>query len=127
MFGYTQETKMKKWIFRISIALNIIFLIGWGLNNLNKPSYRLGRLEKDITIGNFMGDSLKFTLPKGLTVRNASERGLSAIGQFENERFQIVITSDDALINYDLPNDSLGSNGNYYSADFDKYNNEIKE
>ncbi|WP_431161544.1 hypothetical protein [Flagellimonas beolgyonensis] len=118
---------MKKWIFRISIALNIIFLIGWGLNNLNKPSYRLGRLEKDITIGNFMGDSLKFTLPKGLTVRNASERGLSAIGQFENERFQIVITSDDALINYDLPNDSLGSNGNYYSADFDKYNNEIKE
>lgn len=118
---------MKKWILIISIAFNIIFLIGWGLSSLNEPSYRLGRLEKDITIGHFMGDSLIFTLPKGLTVRNASERGLSAIGQFENERFQIVISSDDQLINYDLPNDSLAPNGNYYSADFDKFNKEKKE
>lgn len=115
---------MKKWVFRISILLNIILLIGWGLRSLNKPSYKLGRLEKDITVGNFMGDSLLFTLPKGLTVRNASERGLNAIGQFENERFQIVISSDDELVNYDLPLDSLGPNGNYYSADFDKYENE---
>jgi len=118
---------MKKWIFRISIALNFIFLIGWGLSSLNKPSNRLGRLEKDITVGYFMGDSLLFTLPKGLTVRNASERGISAIGQFENERFQIVISSDDELINYNLSNDSLGPNGNYYSADFDKYDNEKEE
>lgn len=115
---------MKKWVFRISILLNIVLLISWGLSSLNRPSYKLGRLEKDITIGNFMGDSLLFKLPKGLTVRNASERGISAIGQFENERFQIVISSDDELINYDLPIDSLESNGNYYSADFDKYNNE---
>lgn len=118
---------MKKWIFRISITLNFIFLIGWGLNSLNKPSYKLGRLEKDITVGYFMGDSLLFTLPKGLTVRNASERGISAIGQFENERFQIVISSDNKLINYDLSNSSLGPNGNYYSADFDKYDNEKEE
>lgn len=118
---------MKKWIFIISIAFNIIFLIGWGLNSLNKPSYKLGRLEKDITVGYFMGDSILFTLPKGLTVRNSSERGISAIGQFENERFQIVITSDDEMINYELPNDSLDSHGNYYSADFDKYSNEKEE
>jgi hypothetical protein len=60
-----------------------------------------------------------------LTVRNSSERGISAIGQFENERFQIVITSDDwDLVNYDLPKDSLASHGNYYSADFDRYINE---
>jgi hypothetical protein len=71
---------MKKWVFRISILLNIVLLIGWGLSCLNRPSYKLGRLEKDITIGNFMGDSLLFKLPKGLTVRNASERGISAIG-----------------------------------------------
>ena len=68
-----------------------------------------------------MGDSLLFTLPKGLTVRNASERGLNAIGQFENERFQIVITSDEELVNYNIPPDNLAPNGNYYSADFDKY------
>jgi hypothetical protein len=115
---------MKKWVFRISILLNIILLIGWGLSSLNRPSYKLGRLEKDITVGNFMGDSLLFTLPKGLTVRNASERGLNAIGQFENERFQTVISSDDELINYDLPIDSFAPNGNYYSADFDKFNDE---
>lgn len=119
---------MKKWIFIISIAFNIIFLIGWGLSSFNKPSYKLGRLEKDITVGYFMGDSTLFTLPKGLTVRNSSERGISAIGQFENERFQIVITSDDwELINYDLPKDSMDSHGNFYSADFDRYNNEKEE
>lgn len=115
---------MKKWALIISILLNIILMIGWGLSSLNRPSYKLGRLEKDITVGHFMGDSLLFTLPKGLTVRNASERGLNAIGQFENKRFQIVISSDDELVNYDLPLDSLGPNGNYYSADFDKYDNE---
>jgi len=119
---------MKKWIFIISIAFNAIFLIGWGLSSLNKPSYKLGRLEKDITVGYFMGDSTLFTLPKGLTVRNSSERGISAIGQFENERFEIVITSDDwELINYDLPKDSLDSHGNFYSADFDRYKNKKKE
>lgn len=116
---------MKKWIFIISISFNAIFLIGWGLNKFNKPSYNLGRLEKDITVGYFMGDSTLFTLPKGLTVSNSSERGISAIGQFENERFQIVITSDDwNLVDYTLPKDSLADHGNYYSADFDRYNNE---
>jgi len=115
---------MKKWVFRISIFFNIIFLIGWGLSSINSPSYKLGRLEKDITIGSFMGDSLLFTLPKGLTVRNTSERGISAIGQFENERFQIVVSSDDEIVNYSLPDDSLGAHGNYYSADFDRYKNE---
>ena len=118
---------MKKWILIISITFNIVFLIGWGLSNFNKPSGKLGRLEKDITIGYFGGDSLIFTLPKGLTVRNASERGINAIGQFENERFQVVISSDTDLINYELPNDSLGPNGNYYSADFDRWDNEKEE
>ncbi len=113
---------MKKWIFRISIVFNIIFLTGWFLNWMSSPSYELGRLEKDIEIGYFTGKSTKFILPKGLTVRNASERGLSAIGQFENERFQVVITSDDIdLVNYDLPKDSLDTFGNFYSADIKKY------
>jgi len=113
---------MKKWIFRISISLNIIFMIVWFLNFINSPSYELGRLEKDIEIGYFTGDSTKFILPKGLTVRNASQRGIGAIGQFENERFQIVITSDNSgLINYNLPKDSLDTFGNFYSADIKKY------
>ena len=64
-----------------------------------------------------MDDSTIFKLPKGLTVRNISDRGLAAIGQFENERFEIIITSLDNLVNYNLPRDSLAQFGNYYSAD----------
>jgi len=101
--------------------LNILFLFVWFLNWFNSPSYKLGRLEKDIQIGYFSDDSLIFRLPKGLTVENVSQRGLAAIGQFENERFQIIITSDDYnIINYNLPKDSLNIYGNYYSADINK-------
>ena len=113
---------MKKWIFRISVLFNILFIIGYGLNWINSPSYELGRLEKDVEIGIFTSDSTIFLIPKGLTVRNASQRGIGAIGQFENERFEIVITSDDpSLVNYDLPKDSLQQFGNYYSADVNKW------
>jgi hypothetical protein len=109
---------MKKWILIISLSFNVIFILGWALNLFNSPSYKLGRLEKDIKVGYFNGNSVIFTLPKGLTVRNISERGLSAIDQFENERFEIVITSDNSdLVRYDLPKDSLDSFGNFYSAD----------
>jgi hypothetical protein len=109
---------MKKWIFRISILFNFIFLIGWFSARFNSPSHALGRLEKDIEIGYFGGNKTLFKLPKGLYVRNASQRGISAIGQFENERFEIVITSDNSdLINYDLPKDSLRVFNNFYSVD----------
>jgi hypothetical protein len=109
---------MNKWIFRISIALNLALLIGFFLEWLSSPTYKLGRLEKDVTIGHFGSDSVIFKLPRGLTVRNISQRGLASIGQFENERFEIVITSDDEnLVNYELPEDSLEQFGNFYSAD----------
>lgn len=109
---------MKKWIFRLSILLNVFFILAFVWNWLNSPSNELGRLERDIEIGYFQSDKSVFRIPKGLTVRNVSQRGLGAIGQFENERFSIVITSDDAnLVNYDLPKDSLDTFGNYYSAE----------
>ena len=109
---------MKKWIFGISIFLNVIFILLFAWNRLNSPSNQLGRLEKDIEIGYFQSDNSIFKIPKGLTVKNVSERGLGAIGQFENERFSIVITSDDpSLVNYDLLKDSLDMFGNFYSAE----------
>ena len=109
---------MKKWLFGISIFLNVIFILLFAWNWLNSPSNELGRLEKDIEIGYFQSDNSVFKIPKGLTVKNVSERGLGAIGQFENERFSIVITSDDAsLVNYDLPKDNLDMFGNFYSAE----------
>jgi hypothetical protein len=113
---------MKKWVFRISILLNVLFILGYGLNWINSPSHELGRLEKEVEIGIFTSDSTLFVIPKGITVRNASQRGIASIGQFENERFEIVITSDDpTLVNYDLPKDSLQQFGNYYSADVSKW------
>ena len=113
---------MKNWILGISIFGNIILGLILLWINLNSPSNELGRLEKEVEIGVFMTDSTLLKLPKGLTVRNASERGLAAAGQFENERFSIVITSDDPyLVNYDLPKDSLQQFANYYSADVGKW------
>jgi hypothetical protein len=109
---------MKKWLFGISIFVNIIFILLFAWNWLNSPTNVLGRLEKDIEIGYFQSDNSVFRIPKGLTVRNVSQQGLGAIGQFENERFSIVITSNDAsLVNYDLPKDSLDIFGNFYSAE----------
>ncbi len=113
---------MKKIIFWSSIILNIIFLfifiVGLVWNKLNSPTDELGILMQDIEVGSFMGDETVFKLPKGLTVMNKSERGISAIGQFENNRFSIVITSDRDLIDYNVTKDSLNSFGNYYSAEF---------
>ncbi|SEA75501.1 hypothetical protein [Psychroflexus halocasei] len=109
---------MKKWLFGISIFLNIIFILIFVWNSIHSHSNEIGRLEKDIEIGYFNSDNAIFKIPKGLTVKNVSERGLGAIGQFENERFSIVITSNDAsLVNYDLPKESLNLFSNFYSAE----------
>jgi hypothetical protein len=112
---------MRKLLLVLSLSLNIILILFFIWNNLNKPSDKLGVLQKEIEIGDFMGNGAKFILPKGITVRNKSERGLNAIGQFENNRFYIVITSDRELVDYDIENSKLNNDGNYYSADFKKY------
>ena len=118
------KIRVKKLLVALSIFLNIVFILIWMWNILNSPSNKIGRLEKEISVGYFSTDSALFTLPKGLTVRDASSSGLNAIGQFENNRFEIVITTDDQdLINYSLPKDSLDIFDNYYSADVWKYRN----
>lgn len=92
-------------------------MLGYLVNWFNSPSYEIGRLDEDIKVGIFTGDSTIFKIPKGLTVRNVSQRGIGAIGLFENNRFSIVITSERDIVNYDLPKDSLQTFGNFYSAD----------
>lgn len=111
----------KKWIFNISILLNVVFIVTFFLNYFNSPTYELGKLKKDLKISYTINDSAYFYLPKGLTVRNVSQRGIAAISQLENERFEIVITSDDDLVDYDVPKDSLNLFGNFYSAYNYKY------
>jgi len=107
---------MKKYLFWLSIALNLVFIVGYLFNRFNSPSNKIGVLKKDINVGYFMGKKTIFTLPKGLTVRDKSERGISAIGQFENDRFYIVITTDDNIVNYNVNKDSLNQFGNFYSV-----------
>lgn len=107
---------MKKWIFRVSIFLNVLTAIGLLLNSFSAP-YKLGVLKEDIAIGVFGGKKTLFKLPKGITVQDISERGLNAIDQFENHRFQVVITSDRELVDYSKSGEQLNSTGNFYSAD----------
>jgi len=113
-----KRSKRRKWIFRLSITFNIIFGLGWFLNYINAPTYKLGVLTQDVNAGFLAGDSTIYKIPKGITVRDVSPRGIAAIGQFENNRFELVFTTDrDDLVNYDVPKDSLCQFGNYYSVD----------
>lgn len=106
-----------KWILSISICLNIIFVLMYLLHMFNSPSQKLGKLKQDVKVGFFGGDSTFIYLPKGITVKDKSERGIAAIGQFENNRFEIIITSNKDLVDYNLPKDSLFLFQNFYSAD----------
>ena len=113
-------TKKQKWILRLSVVFNLVFVLGLFLNWFNSPSYKLGELKQDIELGLFnKNDTVLFKLPKGLTVRNVSQRGLNAIGQFENNRFEIVVTSEKDLVNYNAAEEKLLPFGNFYSADTD--------
>ena len=118
---------MKKWIFRISILTNILFILAYLWINFNSPSDKLGVLKEDVEIGYFMSSEKIFKLPKGLTVRDISPQGIAAIGQFENNRFQIVITTNRDLIDYKVDSKELNSDGNYYSADIESIENEIND
>jgi len=113
-----KTNKWRKWIFRLSITFNIIFGLGYLLNCFNSPTYKLGVLTQEVNAGFLAGDSVMYKIPKGITVRDVSPRGIAAIGQFENNRFEIVFTTDrDDLVNYNISKDSLFQFGNYYSAD----------
>ncbi|RYZ97255.1 MAG: hypothetical protein EOP47_22115 [Sphingobacteriaceae bacterium] len=110
----------KKLILIVSVLFNILFIVGYLWNYLNSPTYHLGVLTKDVKVraglsGN--NGTILFNLPKGLAVRNVSQTGLAAIGQFENNRFEIVITSDDQLIDYKESGNKHFPFGNFYSAD----------
>lgn len=113
-----KSNKSRAWILRLSITFNVIFSLGWFLNYINSPTYQLGVLTQDVNAGFLAGDSTIYKIPKGITVRDVSPRGIEAIGQFENNRFELVFTTGrEDLVNYDLPKDSLFQFGNYYSAD----------
>lgn len=100
---------LKSIIFIFSILLNLWFFLGW----INIPSNRLGVLTKDVRVQ--IDDKTYITLPKGLTVKDASPQGLNAIGQFEKYRFSIIITSDSSkLVNFNVDKNFLRYDGSLY-------------
>ena len=115
----SKSTIIKRCVFILSIILNLVFILVWGFYKINSPTYELGILTQDINVGYFTNDSILFKIPKGITVRDVSPQGLGAIGQFENNRFEIVLTTDNAdIVNYNIHKDSLPHFGNYYSIDY---------
>lgn len=107
-----------KWVLILSLTLNVLVLLKLGYNKFNSPTYKLGELKEDISLKLFnQSDTILFKLPKGLTVRDVSERGIGAIGQFENDRFQIIVTSEGGLVDYNKPKKDLMPFGELYSAD----------
>lgn len=78
-------------------------------------------LKEDINIG-VLTDNKKtlFHLPKGITVKDVSPRGFGAIGQFEANRFEIVITTNRQLVDYNINETLISPVDNYYTADSDK-------
>ncbi|MDH3613450.1 MAG: hypothetical protein OEU90_12045 [Gammaproteobacteria bacterium] len=95
----------------IALALHLIFILS------NEPTYEEGILTEEIRIQTFQGEPLEFVLPKGLTVADASPRGIAAAGQFEPFRFMIVVTSDRArLVSFDST-EPRSTFGPLYSAD----------
>lgn len=106
-----------KLFWRILLIVSLLVNLWVLLNALSSPSGRLGKLEREVRVRHFLSDSVLFVLPKGIDVRDASERGIGAIGQFENQRFTIVITSDDAsLVNYDVSRKDVQPFGHMYSV-----------
>ena len=112
---------MKKWIFglafSVSVLINIVFILGWIVDSLNAPFDRVGRLQESIPLAKFGDQSgVYVTLPEGLVVRDSSPNFIAAAGMFEPYRFQIEITSDRQLVNWDADTRDVPY-GEYYSAD----------
>lgn len=105
-------------ILTVSIILNAIFILGWLLNVVNRPSYKYGILTENINAGLPWNDTVLFHIPKGTTVKDVSPRGINTVGRFEGNRFEIVITSErDNLVNYSVSREQISRHGNHYSAD----------
>lgn len=100
-----------------SITLNILFILLFLVESLNRPTYDLGILSENVYVGTFGNSDIIFKLPKGLTVRNESPRFIAAAGQFERHRFAITISGVDDEVEYGSNNHPFGS---LYSISSDK-------
>ncbi len=84
-------------IFATSILLNFIFLVDY----LNRPTYQLGILKRDLNIMSFYDDTkVIFKIPKGMVVMDNSPQGIMAAGVFSANRISFSIMVDKNWIDY---------------------------
>ena len=105
-----------------SVVGNLVLAGYIFIDQSSNPPDRVGVLKRDLRVGTFGSSTAVFTLPKGLTVRDASPQGLAAIDLFEPFHFTIVVTSDyDDFVDYNAkPNNDFGE---VYSLDGDELGN----
>ena len=84
-------------IWMVSILANLLFLIDY----YNRPTYRLGKLKKDINIDSFGSTKTNpFLLPKGMVIMDDSPRGIASAGLFRPDRITFSIMIDRDLVDY---------------------------
>ncbi len=110
---------MKSILLATSVLLNLVLgvlLFFRALDGCQEISDgKLGVLTKDVRVGVFGTDKTRFTLPRGLVVRDASATGMD---RFEPHRFKIVVTSEAVdLVDYVAPKTHEYPDGEFYSAD----------
>jgi hypothetical protein len=101
----------------LSVLLNVVLGAWAPLHYTSVPRAQVGVLTDNVAVTTFQEPSLSFVLPKGLTVADATPRGLAAAGQLEPFRFTIVVSSDRAtLVDYETST-QRSAFGPLYSAD----------
>jgi hypothetical protein len=106
----------------VLLAVSVLFNLYLGgdllIKSMNAPTDRIGVLKRNIQASSFENQRILFTLPKGLTVRDASPGFIASIDVFERNRFAIVLTSDDEnVIDYSVADSSLQHYGELYSIE----------
>lgn len=106
-------------LLKASLLVNALFILHWFFSNFIFTTNRIGILTEDVKAGYFASDSTFIFIPKGTQVKDISPRGIGRIGQFEPNRFEIIITSDRNIVDYsDLGDKKYEYEfSNLYSAD----------
>ena len=114
--------RMRRRLPWILLSFSVLLNVGFGVLQLvdrwNAPEDRVGVLTRDLEVGSFGGTNVIFSLPKGLTVRDASPRFLASIDVFEPHRFSVTMTTENEdLVNYQVDRSALRRDEELYSLD----------
>jgi hypothetical protein len=99
-----------------SLVANVLLAGYLVLDRLNSPTRELGVLTRDVTARFPDGSGRTFHLPKGMTVRDETPRGIAAAGMFAPYRFAIVVMAEQPEPANFAPGVAVGSLGELYAV-----------